>query len=129
MYASSYVVTGCNGANRGVLRNLQAGTPDVEACALVSEDGLMIASALPQHVDETRVAGMTATLASLGIRAAEELERGEVEQVFVKGKNGYAMMFQASDNSLLLVLTSKNAKLGLIFLDAQRAAAQIQKVL
>jgi len=112
-----------------VLRNLQAGTPDVEACALVSEDGLMIASALPQHVDETRVAGMTATLASLGIRAAEELERGEVEQVFVKGKNGYAMMFQASDNSLLLVLTSKNAKLGLIFLDAQRAAAQIQKVL
>ncbi|MEZ4468481.1 MAG: roadblock/LC7 domain-containing protein [bacterium] len=112
-----------------ILRNLQAGTPDVEACALVSEDGLMIASALPQHIDETRVAGMTATLASLGIRAAEELERGEVDQVFVKGKNGYAIMFQASENTLLLVMASRNAKLGLIFLDTQRAAAQVQKVI
>lgn len=112
-----------------VLRNLQAGTPDVEACALVSEDGLMIASALPQHIDETRVAGMTATLASLGVRAAEELERGVVEQVFVKGKKGYAVMFQATDNTLLLVMASRTAKLGLIFLDTQRAAGQLSKVL
>lgn len=112
-----------------ILRNLQSGTPDLEACALVSEDGLMIASALPQHIDETRVAGMTATLASLGVRAAEELERGAVEQVFVKGKEGYAVMFQATDNTLLLVMASRTAKLGLIFLDTQRASAQLSKVL
>lgn len=112
-----------------VLRNLQSGTPDVEACALVSEDGLMIASALPQHIDETRVAGMTATLASLGVRAAEELERGGVEQVFVKGKQGYAVMFQATENTLLLVMAARTAKLGLIFLDTQRASAQLSKVL
>lgn len=112
-----------------VLRNLQSGTPDIEACAVVSEDGLMIASALPQHVDDTRVAGMTATLASLGERAADELERGTVEQVFVKGKNGYALMMQAGESSLLLVMANRNAKLGLIFLDSQRAARQIDKAL
>ncbi len=112
-----------------ILRDLQTGTPDVEACALVSEDGLMIASALPQHIDETRVAGMTATLASLGFRAAEELERGEVQQVMVRGKEGYALMFQASNHTLLLVMASKMAKLGLIFLDTNRAAVQIAKVL
>ncbi len=112
-----------------ILRDLQTGTPDVEACALVSEDGLMIASALPQHIDETRVAGMTATLASLGIRAADELERGEVQQVLVRGANGYALMVQASNGTLLLVMASKAAKLGLIFLDTSRAAAQIAKVL
>lgn len=112
-----------------ILRELQSGTPDVEASALVSEDGLMIASALPQHIDETRVAGMTATLASLGFRAAEELERGKVEQVMVRGANGYAVMFQASESTLLLVMASKAAKLGLIFLDTQRAAKQIAKVI
>lgn len=112
-----------------ILRNLQSGTPDLEACALVSEDGLMIASALPQHVDDARVAGMTATLASLGERAADELERGNVEQVFVKGKNGYALMMQASDTTLLLILASRTAKLGLIFLDTQRAASQLAKLL
>lgn len=112
-----------------ILRDLQTGTPDVEASALVSEDGLMIASALPQHIDETRVAGMTATLASLGFRAAEELERGQVEQVMVKGKNGYAVMFQASESTLLLVIASRQAKLGLIFLDTQRAAREIAKLI
>lgn len=112
-----------------ILQDLQFGTPDVEGCALVSEDGLMIGSALPQHVDETRVAGMTATLASLGTRAADELRRGDVQQVLVRGDTGYALMVEASNATLLLVIASQNAKLGLIFLDATRAATQIAEVL
>jgi hypothetical protein len=89
----------------------------------------MIASALPQHVDESRVAGMSATLSSLGTRAATELERGDVEEVLVRGKNGYAVMMTASSGTLLLVLASKQAKLGLIFLDVRRAIEDIRKVL
>ena len=112
-----------------ILRGLQTGSPDVEASALISEDGLMIASALPQHVDEARVAGMSATLLSLGTRAATELERGAVEEVLVKGKNGYAVMVSSGSGTLLLVLASKAAKLGLIFLDLRRAAAELKKVL
>ena len=64
-----------------ILRQLQSGTPEVEASALVSEDGLMIASALPQHIDEMRVAGMSSTLVSLGTRAALDLQRGTLDQV------------------------------------------------
>ncbi|MCB9542481.1 MAG: roadblock/LC7 domain-containing protein [bacterium] len=112
-----------------ILRSLQTSTPDIEACALLSDDGLMIASALPQHVDETRVAGMTATLASLGTRAATELERGVVEQVMIRGKEGYAVMQNAPSQTLLLVLAGKSAKLGLIFLDMNRATADIGKIL
>lgn len=111
------------------LRGLQSASPDVEASALISEDGLMIASALPQHIDETRVSGMSATLSSLGTRAASELERGDVEEVLVRGKNGYAVMMSASAGALLLVLTSKQAKLGLIFLDMRRAIDDLRKIL
>jgi len=71
-----------------ILRALQSGTPDIEASALISEDGLIIASALPQHVEEMRVAGMSSTLLSLGTRAATELERGDVEQVMIRGQHG-----------------------------------------
>lgn len=112
-----------------VLRALQSSSPDVEASALISEDGLMIASALPQHIDETRVAGMSATLSSLGSRAAAELERGDVEEVLIRGKNGYAVNIAAGSGTLLLVLASKQAKLGLIFLDMRRAVEDIRKVL
>jgi hypothetical protein len=103
-----------------ILRALQSSSPDVEACALISEDGLMIASALPQHVDETRVAGMSATLSSLGSRAASELERGEVQEVLVRGSEGYAAMMSSGHGTLLLGLASKQAKLGLLFLDMRR---------
>lgn len=112
-----------------ILRHLQSGTPDIEGSALISEDGLMIASALPQHVEEVRVAGMSSTLLSLGQRAATELDRGDIEQVLIRGKSGYAVMVRASSGTSLLVLTTPSAKLGLIFLDMGRAVDQIRKVL
>lgn len=112
-----------------ILRSLQSGSPDVEACALISEDGLMIASALPQHVDEARVAGMSATLLSLGMRAASELERGEVEEVLVRGTEGFAVILSSGSDTVLLAMASKTAKLGLLFLDMRRAVKEIRKVL
>ncbi|HEX7603916.1 MAG TPA: roadblock/LC7 domain-containing protein [Polyangiaceae bacterium] len=112
-----------------ILRGLQTGTPDIEASALISEDGLMIASALPQHYEEMRVAGMSSTLLSLGVRAATELERGNVEQVLIRGQQGYVVMVAAAAGTMLLVLTTKEAKLGLIFLDMSRAVEGIRKIL
>lgn len=112
-----------------ILRQLQSGTPEVEASALISDDGLIIASALPQHVDEMRIAGMSATLLNLGMRAAVELKRGKIEQVLIKGENGYAVMSSAVDGVNLLVLATHDAKLGLIFLDMSRTVKEIAKIL
>ncbi len=112
-----------------ILRALQNSSPDVEACALISDDGLMIASALPQHIEEGRVAGMSATLSMLGGRAARELERGEVEEVLVRGKKGYAVMITATQGTLLLALANEQAKLGLVYLDMRRTTAELRKIL
>lgn len=112
-----------------VLKRLQAGSPDVEATALISEDGLMIAGALPQDLEETRIAGMSATLLSLGTRAATELRRGEIEEVIVRGEHGYAVMLNAGRGVLLLVVANENAKLGLIFFDMREAIGAIKRIL
>ena len=112
-----------------VLRSLQSGSPDVEACALISEDGLMIASALPAHIEEARVAGMSATLLGLGTRATKELERGQLEEVLIRGANGFAVMLDSGSGTLLLALASKEAKLGLLFLDMRRAVEDVRRIL
>ena len=112
-----------------ILRNLQTESPDIEASALISEDGLMIASALPQHIEEVRVAGMSATLVSLGSRAANELDLKGLNHVLIKGNEGYAVMVNAAEGTMLLCLTTSSAKLGLIFLDMSRAVAEIAKTL
>lgn len=112
-----------------VLRGLQSGSPDVEASALISEDGLIIASALPQHLEEARVAGMSATLLGLGTRAATELERGELQEVLIRGADGYACLLAAGSGTLLLAMATRQAKLGLLFLDMRRAVEEIRRVL
>lgn len=112
-----------------ILRALQSASPDLEASALISDDGLMVASALPPHIDESRVAGMSAMLTSLGSRAARELERGDVEEVLVRGKHGYAVMMTASPGTVLLVLAARQAKVGLVFLDMRHAVDELRKVL
>lgn len=112
-----------------VLRRLQSGSPDVEASALISDDGLMIASVLPGDIDDTRVGGMSATLLSLGIRAATELGRGNVDEVIVRGEHGYAVMLSAGRGVLLLTLANERAKLGLIFFDMREAINEIKQIL
>jgi predicted regulator of Ras-like GTPase activity (Roadblock/LC7/MglB family) len=111
------------------LRNLQISSPDVEASAVVSVDGLIIASALPQNVEEDRVSAMSAAMISLGERIASELGRGQLDQVYVKGEQGYVILMSVGEEAVLTVLAGEKAKLGLIFLDMGRAAAELTKLI
>ncbi len=111
------------------LSELQSSSADIEACAVVSEDGLIIASSLPQSVEESRVAAMSAVMLSMGTRTATELQRGNLQQIFVKGENGYIIIMNADPHSVLMAMTRKEAKLGLIFLDLSRAAEKVKQIL
>ena len=111
------------------LRDLQASSPDIEASAVVSVDGLTIASALPQGVEEDRVAAMSAAMLSLGERIACELGRGSVEQVYIKGVNGYVVLMSVGEEAVLTALAREQAKLGLIFLDMRRATEALSKLI
>ncbi|MBI5295974.1 MAG: roadblock/LC7 domain-containing protein [Chloroflexi bacterium] len=111
------------------LRELQASSPDIEASAVVSVDGLSIASALPQGVEEDRVSAMSAAMLSLGERIASELGRGSLEQVHIKGTNGYVVLMSVGEEAVLTALAREQAKLGLIFLDMRRAAEDLAKLI
>lgn len=111
------------------LSNLQASSSDIEACAIVSEDGLIIASLLPQGVEEERIAAMSAVMLSMGERISLELKRGELDQLYVKGKNGYFLGTGAGEHAVLIALARKDAKLGLIFFDLNRAAEATKTIL
>lgn len=112
-----------------VLTELNGTSGDIEASGVISTDGLMIASVLPSGMDEDRVGAMSAAMLSLGDRTAQELARGTLEQVLIKGNKGYVLMTHAGAESVLTVLAKPNAKLGLIFLDVKRAAASIADML
>ena len=113
----------------GVLNELQGSIHEIEACAIVSVEGLPIVSALPADVDEAKLAAITAAMLTLGEKASQELGKGNLEQVNVKGQDGWVLVVQAGMNACLTVSTTGNAKLGLVFLDMKRAADKVAKMI
>jgi hypothetical protein len=111
------------------LQELQASSSDIQASAVVSVDGLTIASALPQGVEEDRVSAMSAAMLSLGERIASELGRGTLDQVYIKGEEGYVMLMSIGEDAVLTTLSRAKAKLGLIFLDMRRATEDLSELM
>ena len=72
---------------------------------------------------------MSAAMLSLGDRTAKELARGDLEQVLVKGDEGYVLMTYAGKEAVVTVVAKPTAKLGLIFLDVKRAAESIANLI
>lgn len=112
-----------------VLSDLNATSVDITASAVISVDGLPVATLLPKNLNADRMCAMSATLFALGNRAVHELACGELDQVMVKGKNGYILLSQAGNNAVLALMVKESGKLGLILLDAKRAAKDIADIL
>lgn len=112
-----------------ILSELNGSSADIEASGVISIDGLMMASELPAGMDEDRVGAMSAAMLSIGDRTSQELARGTLEQVLIKGENGYVVMTHAGTDAVVTVIAKSNAKLGLIFLDIKRAAKSIAELI
>jgi hypothetical protein len=104
-------------------------SPDIIGSAMVSTDGFIIASLLPSEIDEELVCAMAAAQLGAGERIATELLGGAMEQTFVRGKQGYVILNAVGKDALLIVLTSPDAKLGLVFLDVKRKVTDLTKIL
>jgi uncharacterized protein len=100
-------------------------SPDVEAAAVVSFDGLPMASALPEEMEEDRVGAMSAALLSLGEQAAMGLGRGQLNQVFVEGEHGFVFLMSARDQAVLAAVARRTAKIGFMLFEMRRAADRI----
>ena len=92
-----------------------------EGAILITPDGLPIASEFSVNLDEDTVSAMGASLLSLSERVLNELDKGELEEVYVKGKEGYALFTGVGDFAVLGVLTDNSAKLGLILVEIKKA--------
>ena len=111
------------------IHELLSQTSELEAAAVVSFDGLPMASALPAGMDEDRVAAMSAALLSLGERATVGLGRGELSQVFIEGENGTVFLVSADNEAVLVAVATKGAKAGMMLYEVKRAAARVAEAL
>ena len=111
------------------LGTLKSVTPELEGAAVISVEGLMIASFLPEELEEDRMAAMSAAMLALGERIATDLGRGKLERVFINGDDGVVLLMSVDDKAVLTTLVSNEAKLGLVFLEMQDAVADLRNLL
>ena len=112
-----------------ILRGLRGASPDIIGAAVVSIDGFIDASVLPSEVDEELVSGMAAAMLGVGERISSELMASVMEQVYVRSEKGYVVLNAVGADSVLVVLTTKDAKLGLVFIEVKRRCAELTKAI
>jgi predicted regulator of Ras-like GTPase activity (Roadblock/LC7/MglB family) len=112
-----------------ILRGLRISSPEVIGAAVVSIEGFIIAAIAPSEIDEELVGGMSAALLGVGERISGELMRAAMEQTYVKSEKGYVILNAVGQEAVLVLLATKEAKLGLIFLELRRTIPELQKVL
>jgi len=112
-----------------ILTEFASTTSDIQGAALVTPDGLPLASTLPGKMDEERVSAMSASMLSLGERIGKELARGEVGRVFVEGEEGYGILTSCTEDAIFLVLAARQAKQGVLMLEIKRILEELRLIL
>jgi uncharacterized protein len=111
------------------LAKLQDVSTDLEASAVISEDGLIIASNLSAAFEEAKVAALSASILNLGVKTALELNRGNIEQLHIKGEKGYVITMKIDNELFLVCIAGIGARLGLVYLFMERAIQQIRSAM
>jgi predicted regulator of Ras-like GTPase activity (Roadblock/LC7/MglB family) len=113
---------------QGILQNFVAGSASIQGAAVVTSDGLPLASILPGMMDEEKTAAMSAAMLSLGERIGSELARGTIDRIFVQGTTGYGVLTSCGDDAMLLTLATPDAKQGMLFLEIKQMTDQVASV-
>lgn len=107
-----------------VLNDLASASRDIEATLVVSRDGLTMA-VHGTSGDVDRLGAVCASLLAQGTATAQDLQRGELAEVLFKAERGYVLLVQAGPAAMLALLAGPGANVGMLFLEARRAAQAI----
>jgi len=103
--------------------------PYIEGVAIVSGDGLPIASALPRDMDEIFVSAMSAVILNMSKGAVKELGRGDLKRILIVGSSGTIILSKATEDAILCTLVKSEASLGIIFWNIENFSEKIARLL
>ena len=100
----------------------------VHGAALIEKFGLMKGSALPGWVDHEAVAAMVTLILKASQRATKELEQGQFNNAIIESGKG-KILFNTVKESVLVVISTTEAKLGIINLKLSAATQALKSLL
>jgi predicted regulator of Ras-like GTPase activity (Roadblock/LC7/MglB family) len=128
MAASAHDTHEQNIANvlKPILSRLNSISKEIEASAVMTRDGLTLASKIREEVNQDRLGAMCASLLSLSDKTAKELSRGNLKQVLIEGDQGCVLIVHIGKRAVLAVVSKPSSNLGMVFLEARKVAKEIE---
>jgi len=111
-----------------ILKDMNSQCREIQLSMLSTADGLTM-SAVGTVLDADQVGAMCTELITVCNKAAKQLEQGELQQMILRCSDGCMFLMPAGEHAVLAIMTIPDVNLGLLVLEAQRAANLIQKVL
>ena len=103
-------------------------TLDIQGAVLVSSEGLPLASSFSSIFDEDKAAVITISLLSLGKKFEEDLNTGKIEEIVIRGKEGYCVLTGCSNDLLLSVIANRDVIKGWLFFEIKNLVEKINLI-
>ncbi len=101
----------------------------IEACAVVSRDGLLVRGISQRGLFVKSIAAMSATMLGAAENATIEVGKGIPNRVIVESEKGRLIAVGAGSKALLVVIMGSDTGLGLILLELDEAAKKLKELL
>lgn len=112
-----------------ILGNFVNTTASIHAAAVMTRDGIPIASKLNEGINEERLSAISASLLSLANRAVKDLEQGDLEQVLIDSTKGFVLMLKVGESAVLSVISEQNSRLGMLLIEAKKSARVLAEII
>jgi predicted regulator of Ras-like GTPase activity (Roadblock/LC7/MglB family) len=101
----------------------------IKAAGIVSKEGLLITALMPPEMNERIVAALCSTIMASAETASTQMGTGEVSDIHVKTDEGTILLQPAGEKAILIALADSGAQLGLIMMEIEARAKQVQEIL
>ena len=101
----------------------------IKAVGIVSKEGLLITALMPPEMNERIVAALCSTIMASAETASTQMGTGGVSDIHVKTEQGTILLQPAGEKAILIALADSGAQLGLIMMEIEARAKQVQEIL
>lgn len=106
---------------------LLKGSNHIRFVAIISSDGLMLASNISGEVNKDKLAALSAAIVGLAKRSAQEMSFGHLNVVAIQGTEATYLVYSIDDTHVMTIITATDPNIGMVSLLARDVIAKLKK--
>lgn len=108
----------------------QRESEEIQAAAVVAPEGLILGA----HVTQSKIKGeqlgaLAASVLKVGVKAARAMGRGELEEMYLRGKQGTMHLYMIDAKAVLCVLARPDANIGVVHIESRERCRKVAQIL